>query len=99
MMGYIQIILENNIKIALAIRACLLICKITHVKSVRIRMLLMSLVWVRIIIPFSIKFNVNSTSSYVLTKMVNTGDFNSQTIVSDFFFKDMVCRSCAVAVL
>ncbi len=99
MMGYIQIILENNIKIALAILACLLICKITHVKSVRIRMLLMSLVWVRIIIPFSIKFNVNSTSSYVLTKMVNTGDFNSQTIVSDFFFKDMVCRSCAVAVL
>lgn len=85
MMGYIQIILENNIKIALAILACLLICKITHVKSVRIRMLLMSLVWVRIIIPFSIKFNVNSTSSYVLTKMVNTGDFNSQTIVSEFF--------------
>lgn len=87
MMGYIQIILENNIKIALAILACLLICKITHVKSVRIRMLLMSLVWVRIIIPFSIKFNVNSTSSYVLTKMVNTGDFNSQTIVSEFFLK------------
>ena len=55
MMGYIQIILENNIKIALAILACLLICKITHVKSVRIRMLLMSLVWVRIIIPFSIR--------------------------------------------
>ena len=90
MMGYIQIILENNIKIALAILACLFICKITHVKSVRIRMLLMSLVWVRIIIPFSIKFNVNSTSSYVLTKMVNTGDFNSQTIVSE------LCCCCSI---
>ena len=65
MMGYIQIILENNIKIALAILACLLICKITHVKSVRIRMLLMSLVWVRIIIPFSIKFAILLVSTLV----------------------------------
>ena len=87
MMGDIQIVLENNIKIALAILACLLICKVTRVRSVRVKMLLMSLVWVRIMIPFSIKFNVSSTTSDVLTKAVNTGTANSQTLVFDTFFK------------
>ena len=49
-------VLENNIRVMAAILICLLICGLMRIKSAKLKLLLMSLVWVRILIPLSIRF-------------------------------------------
>lgn len=54
-------ILENNIRVMAAILICLLICGLMRIKSAKLKLLLMSLVWVRILIPLSIRFNIKKS--------------------------------------
>lgn len=56
-------ILENNIRVMAAILICLLICGLMRIKSAKLKLLLMSLVWVRILIPLSIRFNIKRVST------------------------------------
>lgn len=76
-MGLCKIILENNIRIAAAILICFIICSIMHINSVKIKLLLMSLVWVRILIPLSINYNISIAPDKLPERLSQTADVNA----------------------
>ena len=76
-MGLCKIILENNIRITAAILICFIICSIMHINSVKIKLLLMSLVWVRILIPLSINYNMSIAPDKLPERLSQTADVNA----------------------
>lgn len=76
-MGLCKIILENNIRITAAILICFIICSIMHINSVKIKLLLMSLVWVRILIPLSINYNMSIAPDKLPERLSRTADVNA----------------------
>lgn len=73
-------ILENNIRVMAAILICLLICGLMRIKSAKLKLLLMSLVWVRILIPLSIRFNIKRVSTDILSEVSYTDSVTGITI-------------------
>ena len=72
--------LENNIRVMAAILICLLICGLMRIKSAKLKLLLMSLVWVRILIPLSIRFNIKRVSTDILSEVRYTDSVTGITI-------------------
>ncbi len=72
-----KIILENNIRIIVAILVCFIICNIMHVNSVKIKLLLMSLVWVRILIPLSINYHISIVPDKLPERLSQTAGVNA----------------------
>ena len=77
MMGLCKIILENNIRITAAILVCFIIFSIMHINSVKIKLLLMSLVWVRILMPLSINYNISIAPDKLPERLSQTADVNA----------------------
>ena len=73
-------ILENNIRVMAAILICLLICGLMRIKSAKLKLLLMSLVWVRILILLSIRFNIKRVSTDILSEVSYTDSVTGITI-------------------
>lgn len=73
-------VLENNIRVMAAILICLLICGLMRIKSAKLKLLLMSLVWVRILIPLSIRFNIKIVSTDILSEVSYTDSVTGITI-------------------
>ena len=76
-MGLCKIILENNIRITAAILVCFIIFSIMHINSVKIKLLLMSLVWVRILMPLSINYNISIAPDKLPERLSQTADVNA----------------------
>ena len=76
-MGLCKIILENNIRITAAILVCFIIFSIMHINSVKIKLLLMSLVWVRILMPLSINYNISIAHDKLPERLSQTADVNA----------------------
>ena len=75
-----SVILENNIRVIVAILICLLICGLMRIKSAKLKLLLMSLVWIRILIPLSIRFNIKRVSTDILTEVRYTDNVTGITV-------------------
>lgn len=73
-------ILENNIRVMAAMLICLFICGLMRIKSAKLKLLLMSLVWVRILIPLSIRFNIKIVSTDILSEVSYTDSVTGITI-------------------
>ena len=73
-------ILENNIRVMAAMLICLFICGLMRIKSAKLKLLLMSLVWVRILIPLSIRFNIKIVSTDILSEVSYTDSETGITI-------------------
>lgn len=73
-------ILENNIRVIAAMLICLFICGLMRIKSAKLKLLLMSLVWVRILIPLSIRFNIKIVSTDILSEVSYTDSVTGITI-------------------
>ena len=75
-------VLENNIRVMAAILICLLICGLMRIKSAKLKLLLMSLVWVRILIPLSIRFNIKRVVVIFLHNMLADMKFRNRLSTS-----------------
>ena len=72
--------LENNIRVIAAILICLFICGLMRIKSAKLKLLLMSLMWVRILIPLSIRFNIKRVSTDILSEVRYTDSVTGVTV-------------------